>query len=271
MASRSSLENLSQQAPALMQVPNSPTHSLTQDPDYLPFRFTLPHDIGRPWIDTLLTKIGASAMVALEYSDKHKEHFHIVALTPTDSVYKAIQNGLDRCKLETGLHKWKPAQRWSKRNYGTYVGALRYTMKDGNYHLIGSGITPEFLSTIPPWTKCAKTAASTKPERLSDPVLTLSNVIKQAVKFRAQHYLATTDLAVVIQNMLARGWIPSRDILRGIPAEHHDLFRARVDPKFKIHLPIWAGPHSNPYPWTSINIYAPPTGGGMTYRDYKSK
>ena len=103
-----------------------------------------------------------------------------MCLTPTDSVYKCVANRIARCK-------WARAQYWSKRNYkNDLVGALRYTMKDGNYHLLGTLITHEFLSTISPWTKCAPTVDIKKREKLSDPVLTLSNIIKQAVKFRAQ-------------------------------------------------------------------------------------
>lgn len=248
----------------LIQCPNSLANSLTPDTPFTAYRFTLPHS----QVDHVNSFFAdCHAVVALEHSEKHKEHFHVVCLTPTHPVYKSIANRIARCK-------WARAQYWSKRNYkNDFVGALRYTIKDGNYHLLGTLITQAYLSTISPWTKCAPTVETEKREKLSDPVLTLSNVIKQAVKFRAQHYLTTNDLGEVVHLMLTHGWIPSRDLLKGLPSGHFDLFRIRVVPGSILERPIWCKPHDDPRPWTPATFYAPgPPGGGSnkyTYHDYQ--
>ena len=80
----------------------------------------------------------------------------------------------------------------------------------------------------------------------ADPVLTLSNVIKQAVKFRTHHCLTTDDLGEVVYLMLTHGWIPNRDLLKGIPSGYFDLFRIRVVPGLTLNRPIWCNPHDDP-------------------------
>jgi len=108
-------------------------------------------------------------------------------------------------------------------------------------------------------------------ERLGDPVLTLSNIVKQAIKFRDTHCMDTHSLQNVVSRMVCQGgWIPSRDIsTNGIPRLYHDIFRGRVlgfrgfDPsQFYPHDPCERRREWLDRPDTSGRIYSDPVGGG---------
>jgi hypothetical protein len=80
-------------------------------------------------------------------------------------------------------------------------------------------------------------------ERLGDPVLTYSNLVKQAIKFRNEHMADCNSLQNVLSRMVHQSsWIPSRELLRnGVPRELHEIFLDRVTKRQRDY--DWMKPH----------------------------
>jgi len=77
----------------------------------------------------------------------------------------------------------------------------------------------------------------------SHPVLTYSNVLKQAFKYRTEHCPTACSLSEVVELMVnEHNWCPSRELLtNGIPAEIHERFSDMVTNK-RTKLAFWL-PH----------------------------
>lgn len=82
-------------------------------------------------------------------------------------------------------------------------------------------------------------------ERLANPQLTLSNLLKQAYKYRNEHSLNEVHLGRIIQKMITDGWDPSLDLIRkGVPTEFYRIFYARIQ---RVDVPYqnWMDPHKS--------------------------
>lgn len=80
-------------------------------------------------------------------------------------------------------------------------------------------------------------------EKMSNPQLTLSNLLKQAQKYREQHQIATFDLGKVVCHMVNNGWDAAQTLKRqGIPVEDYEIFAARCGKK-ELQEQDWMKPH----------------------------
>jgi hypothetical protein len=81
-------------------------------------------------------------------------------------------------------------------------------------------------------------------ERMSYPVLTYANLLKQAVKFQQDRCPSTFLLKNVLENMVNdANWFPSRELLRnGVPKEMHERFFDMVKTKKRTRQD-WMLPH----------------------------
>jgi hypothetical protein len=82
-------------------------------------------------------------------------------------------------------------------------------------------------------------------EPLSNPQLTMSNLLKQAIKYRIEKKIDSTDLGVVLRDMVSDNWDPSRHLIRtGVPTEFYEIFHARCHQSTEPpDIPEWAKPH----------------------------
>lgn len=80
-------------------------------------------------------------------------------------------------------------------------------------------------------------------ERLANPQLTLSNLLKQALKYRNANGLSYRDLGQVVLHMVNNGWDAAQTLKRqGIPTEDYEIFAARCVGA-EIEEQDWMKPH----------------------------
>lgn len=87
-----------------------------------------------------------------------------------------------------------------------------------------------WVNIAPAWVDHKESHVVSKPvkERLGDPTLTLSSVVKQAVKYAHRNELEC-NLTEVLHRMASDGWVPSRDIMtKGLPRAIHDEYDYRM-------------------------------------------
>lgn len=219
-----------------------PTASI--DP-YYSYRITLPHALAS--VLTALFDYHSSDWCAVMHfpdDEKHcmKEHFHIAFrdfdLKKVDNLKKKVAKLTDA--KGNALHAGKF---WSN-HISEAVGYFKHQAGCKYIH------TPQpdwdiLIRDTPAFVKSDDGTPILKgrPEKLGDPTLTHSNVIKQAVKFQAQHMPSETSLQNVLSRMVHQSnWVPSRDLLRnGVPREFHEMFHDRVSKRQRIYA--WMAPH----------------------------
>lgn len=158
------------------------------------------------------------------------------------------------------------------------VGYMKHDDRVTFYHS-GQPYWDEYIRDAEPFEKPDERRSRVTKERLGDPVLTYSNVVKQAIKYRNEHMADCNSLQNVLSRMVNQSnWIPSRELLRnGVPRELHELFLSRVTKTereynwFKPHVPSeekqrWLDRVDD----TPIVVSAPPGGGDnrITASDY---
>ena len=80
-------------------------------------------------------------------------------------------------------------------------------------------------------------------EKLANPQLTLSNLLRQAKKYREEQQLTTIDLGKVVLHMVNNGWDAAQTLKRqGIPTEDYEIFAARCQKK-NLEEQDWMKPH----------------------------
>lgn len=80
-------------------------------------------------------------------------------------------------------------------------------------------------------------------ERLSNPQLTMSNLLRQSVKFASANDLGSRDLGSVLKRMVNDGWDPDYGLMsKGVPSEYYDIFASRMSGK-SIEEQDWMKPH----------------------------
>lgn len=80
-------------------------------------------------------------------------------------------------------------------------------------------------------------------EKMSNPQLTLSNLLRQAKKYRDEQQLTTFDLGKVVLHMVNNGWDAAQTLKRqGIPTEDYEIFAARCKKK-DLEEQDWMKPH----------------------------
>jgi len=78
---------------------------------------------------------------------------------------------------------------------------------------------------------------------LSNPQLTMSNLLKHAIQYRNEKKLDSTDLGEVLQVMVLDDWDPSHHLIRsGVPTEFYEIFNARCQNSRFSDTPEWIKP-----------------------------
>lgn len=217
----------------------------TRLPTYWSVRITLGHE----HVDRLCTLIRHYSsdwcMVAHNPdNDEHNPHFHLVVLDFLSEPKKKVMAFVKRLKETFQLGgnggysgKWRT---------NDVMEALTYFSHDPVFYKYYPDSWDTRIKAAPAWKENGQSSRFTRGrprERLGDPTLTFSSVLKQALKYRHAHQMDTSSLTNVLSRMVNEGgWIPSRELLtNGVPRELHELFECRVT-KRKWD-PDWMYPH----------------------------
>jgi len=201
---------------------------------YMSIRITRPHDM----IDAVV-KIFSDQPWYLIYPHVGKQdenpHFHI--LTPEmdkatqDSIAQRIRRAFSPLK-GNALFSFSGDDSKSAIRTNGILSGIQYCTHEHSSPTLSSETLRGWIQQAPEWLprETLAMARKSKPEKLGEPVLTLNNVVKQAIKFREQHRMETDNLATICNLMVLRhGWSVSRDIqVKGLPYHTHAIFRARL-------------------------------------------
>ena len=153
-----------------------------------------------------------------------------------DSMKLAFSRHFDQ--KGNGLHR-------SKTETNHISEAISYMKHDPLvvFHHTGEAHWDHLIESSPVFVKDTPAPGKVFKEKLTDPTLTHSNVLKQAVKFQKEHMASEHSLQNVLSRMVHQSnWVPSRDLLRnGIPREFHEMFMDRVTKKQRVYA--WMAPH----------------------------
>ena len=208
-------------------VPTDQPTNLVVPKNYYALRVVLPH-ADWPKLQDVVNRYSKDYIVGLHPADdecKH-EHFHFAILDMTEYPKKeeAFRKYL-KSKFASGGNKFYSG---NFRDNGV-LSAITYMkhVDDPQFKHRGSD-WQKFIEMAPPWVHKARVepGAPTKRKRESDPVLTYTNVLWQARRWRKEHNIKSTDLGVVLEHMSRVGyWQPSIDLQRrGLDRMHYDRF-----------------------------------------------
>jgi len=223
---------------------HSPTHRPTDRPDpYYQYRLTVPHSESNA-VGSLFARYSGDFAYCMHHPDDledgcKQEHFHAVfrdfTTKTVDSFRKAVSKHFGRAG--NGLHAGKMQDNHVSK-------AIGYFKHDPDAQIVHSGqpYWTEYVDTEPAFVKSAGPRKLFK-ESMSHPVLTYSNVLKQALKYRSEHCPTVRTLTEVVERMVnEHNWFPSRELLtNGIPTETHERFSDMVTCK-RTKLAFWL-PH----------------------------
>jgi len=221
---------------------HSPTHRPTDKPDpYYQYRLTVDHtDIGV--VREFVSKYSSDWAFCLHLPDHDdaKEHFHVVMRDFTQKTVDAFKAAVKRHyapRIGNALH----AGLFKHNHVSKAIGYFKH-QDDVEIHHSGQDYWQDYVDNEPAFVKKSEPIKVLK-ERPNHPVLTYSNVLKQALKYRQEHNLRTESLSEVVEEMVnAHNWWPSRELLtNGIPTETHQRFSDMVTSK-RTKLSFWL-PH----------------------------
>lgn len=207
----------------------------TNLPTYFSYRVTVGHEFVDD-VASICRKYSNDWCMVLHNpdADDHNPHYHIIfcdwrlpGVDPAKKVANLQKAFKDRFN---GKGNQFHAGKWMSNDPEQ---ALQYFSHDPVRYLHMPASWSDRIKAAPAWVP--KNGSSSGPsnsrrrERLGDPVLTLSNCIKQAVIYRHNHQMDTYSLQNVLSRMVCQsGWTISRDIeSNGIPRTFHDIFRHR--------------------------------------------
>lgn len=212
----------------------SPTSLPTDRPDpYYQYRLTVPH-VKHDEVVKFITQYSKDWAFCKHFPDDledgcKQEHFHAVfrdfSTKTVDAFRKAVSKHFARAG--NGLH----AGKFQTNHVSKSIGYFKHDEHAEIFHS-GQSYWQEYIDTEPAFTKSAGPRKLFK-ESMSHPVLTYANVLKQALKHRAEHCPSATTLYEVVDDMVGEHkWYPSRELLtNGIPIETHEWFSDVVSKK----------------------------------------
>lgn len=247
----------------------------TKLPTYFSYRVTIGHEFAGVVYDICHNYSDDFCFVLHNPDgDDHNPHYHIVFCD-------WLKPGVDSAKKVANLQKAFKDKFDGKGNkfhagkwmYNDVMQALQYFSHDpvAYYHYPETWV--DRINAAPKWEPKDAKVGSSRPgprPRLGDPVLTLSNCVKQALNYRHIHKMGTYSLQSVLSHMVCQGgWIPSRDIMsNGVPRPLHDIFHYRCGgskPKLNCLAPHDPSPKKQEWadrPDLSGRCYLDPVGGG---------
>lgn len=180
---------------------------------------------------------GCRCVIGDEVSSKGVRHFHVV-VAGHDS-YDRIKKRIQRLRLGR-------AKCWSEKNSGTFVKAVQYTIKDGDYYSRGFS---DYIAALPPYdagdADRLAPPSLVKKDTSADWMLTYNNILPVALNWRNAHQLMTDDLGIVLRHMTANSkWIPSPQMLKtgSLDPWHFAMFRFRCGTE--LSPPDWWTPRA---------------------------
>lgn len=221
---------------------SSPTYRPTDlhrpDP-YYSYRVTLPH-LHLETISKIVERYTPEWCCALHHGDSEHahEHFHFIMFKFDQKLVDAFKKLMAKTFAQSGngFHA-------GKFMTNDPVQALGYMKHDdrAEFHHSAHSYWSGYIEQSVRFEK----GREFKPvkEKMSFPMLTYGNLLKQALKYRQEHNMDTDHLQNVLSRMVNQGsWQPSRELIRnGVPLELHQMFHDRVHKKERIYN--WMSPH----------------------------
>lgn len=213
----------------------------TNLPTYFSYRLTISHEHVAQVYDICRVYSNDFCFVLHQADEAEKApHYHFVFMSMPKKIVANMQkafkdkyNGKGN-KFHAGL---------SRDN--DVIEALSYFSHDPVAYRYYPDSWADRIKAAPPWIPNGPSRSTDRRprEKLGDPILTYTNVVKQAVLYRGANNMDTSSLTNVISRMVNQGgWLPSRDLLlNGVPRDLHELFGARIH-KRKWD-PDWMYPH----------------------------
>lgn len=189
---------------------------------------------------------GCNCVIADEISSKGIRHFHVVV--EGYEHYETVKKRIQRLKL--GRAKY-----WSEKNSGTFLGAVAYTIKDGDYYSRGFKKWIEAAENYVPHRSEPLPFADRK-DTETDWMLSYNSVLRVAFNYRRSRQLSTSDLGAVLRHMTSHTrWIPSPQMLKsGLDPWHFKMFtyRCHQEAGQMPEVPDWWTPHVD---WRETGLY----------------
>lgn len=216
------------------QQTNQPTST-----NYLSVRVTLPHKD----VEQVKTLFGDfNYCIYMHKSGTTNEHYHVCV---PGGKPEAIRQRLKRTWPDRGGNKFCSVKQYTNGLSGFvfychHEGADPVFKEDSWKNIIDD------VKTNGVYKKHVQVSSGTVQkvrERLSNPQLTMSNLLKQATKWAKEHDTGARDLGTVLKRMVNHGWDPDYGLLsKGVPTEYYEIFAARMQQK-SIEEQDWMKPH----------------------------
>lgn len=186
-------------------------------------------DIPKNWVSYRLTAVsldqvsdvfkGTCCAIGDELSVKGVRHFHVIVAG--DDMFDTIRKRIQRLKL-------KSSDNWSKRNSGTFLGGVAYTVKCGDYYT-RKGFH-NYVDMASEWVFHSDFVEDVdKKDTDKDWMLTWNNLLTVAMNWRNKKDLKTNNLSDVLAHLSEHSkWIPSPQMLKnGLDPWYHKMFEYR--------------------------------------------
>lgn len=203
----------------------SPNHQTNKQApsEYLSIRLTTSHDEWPRILSSVLHDV--YTYVAYPHTGKTAENPHWHILIVPDHIRDGERL---RHRIKSTFGGGNKSFSFKKLTNGLLAG-IQYCSRESTRPMVAGPDMQHWIDLAPAWeTDKSKLVSKPSKERLADPSLTLTNVVKQAVKYARQHSL-TCNLTEVLFRMASDDWVPSRDLLKnGLPRPIHDEFAYRM-------------------------------------------
>jgi len=203
---------------------HQPTHVPTAPSEYISVRLTVDHNEWPRIVSSVLYDTDGYIAYPHLGKDLTNPHWHILIESghPRDGerYRKRIKSSFGAGNSTFSL----------KRLTNGLLAGIQYCSREHTRPMVAGPHMQSWIDLAPAWTDKVSTQLATKPakERLGDATLTLTNVVKQAVKY-ANRFDLDCNLTNVLHRMAADGWVPSRDIMcKGLPRAVHDEYDYRM-------------------------------------------
>lgn len=219
--------------------PDQQTNQPTSTNNYLSVRITLPHSD----VEQVKTLFGDyNYCIYMHKSGTTNEHYHVCV---PGGKPEAIRQRLKRTWPDRGGNKFCSVKQYTNG----LSGFVFYCHHEGADPVFKEDSWKDIIDDVKAngvYKKHDKVSSGTVQkvrERLSNPQLTMSNLLKQAVKWAKEHDTGARDLGTVLKHMVNHGWDPDYGLLsKGVPTEYYEIFASRMQQK-SIEEQDWMKPH----------------------------
>lgn len=232
------------------QPTNNPGFKIEMFQHYYQYRITLPH-AEFPRLQAIFNKHSKLWCAAFHYphpdgddgEHEKKEHFHVCFVDMPENKATVMRRELCKEFERQGnpLHSGK-----NRSNFATSYFQYCGHQPDCEYKHWGP-YWEHVMSMSPSWVDLKKkpVVSLAKIEKKSYPTMTYYNCIRQALRWREEHKIKSSDLRVVCEHMTRVGkWQPDPKIMReGLSHMHFKLFTFHCNEQQGV-TPNWWDPHT---------------------------